>query len=219
MNNAKDYFCDMETPIHIYINERPLLIAGLHDALPAELTGATTLFNPPAAEVAQTITLLETNQLPAVVFRTGEAAALLDQVKSHFQVLVAAGGLITNDAGEILLMFRRGKWDLPKGKQDDGETLEDCALREVQEETGLKNVTLGKPITETWHYYSFKGKNILKHSYWYRMHFFGNELTIPQIEEDIMDIQWIRPENIAKYMLYSYQNIVDVLTKAGYAVN
>jgi len=216
MNNAKDYFCGMETPIHIYINERPLLIAGLHTPLPAEFTGATTLFNPPAAEVAQTIALLEKNQLPAVVFRTGEADALLEQVKSHFTVLVAAGGLVTNEAGDILLMFRRGKWDLPKGKQDDGETLEACALREVQEETGLSNVTLGRLITETYHYYSLKGKNILKHSYWYRMHFFGTELTVPQIEEDIMDIQWIKPEHIARYMPYSYQNIVDVLTKAGY---
>lgn len=216
MNNAKDYFCGMETPLHIYINERPLLIAGLHTPLPAHLSGATTLINPSAAEVAQTITLLEKDQLPAVVLRTADAASLLEGVKSHFTVLVAAGGLVTNDAGDILLMFRRGKWDLPKGKQDDGETLEACALREVQEETGLKNVTLGHLITETFHYYSFKGKNILKHSYWYRMHFFGTELTIPQIEEDIMDIQWIKPEHIARYMPYSYQNIVDVLTKAGY---
>lgn len=219
MNNAKDYFCGMETPIHIYINERPLIIAGLQTSLQPEFTGATTLFNPTSAEVAQTIALLEKNQLPAVVFRSGEPVTLLEQVKSHFTVLVAAGGLVTNEAGDILLMFRRGKWDLPKGKQDDGETLEACALREVQEETGLKNVTLGHLITETFHYYSLKGKNILKHSYWYRMHFFGNELTIPQIEEDIMDIQWIRPEHIARYMPYSYQNIVDVLTKAGYAAH
>ncbi|WP_341835447.1 NUDIX domain-containing protein [Chitinophaga pollutisoli] len=209
----------METPIHIYINERPLIIAGLQTSLQPEFTGATTLFSPSAAEVAQTIALLEKNQLPAVVFRTGEPETLLDLVKSHFTVLVAAGGLVTNEAGDILLMFRRGKWDLPKGKQDDGETLEACALREVQEETGLKNVTLGRLITETFHYYSLKDKHILKHSYWYRMHFFGTELTIPQIEEDIMDIQWIKPEHIAKYMPYSYQNIVDVLTKAGYAAH
>ncbi len=215
MNNAKDYFCAMETQIHIYINERPLIIAGLQTQLQAEFTGATTLFNPPAAEIAQTIALLEKNQLPAVVFRTGEPNALLEQVESHFTVLVAAGGLITNEAGDILLMFRRGKWDLPKGKQDDGETLEACALREVQEETGLQNVTRAP------HYRNppplqLQRQNILKHSYWYRMHFTGTELTIPQIEEDIMDIQWIKPEHIARYMPYSYQNIVDVLTKAGY---
>ena len=129
---------------------------------------------------------------------------------------MAAGGLITNPAGEVLLMFRRGKWDMPKGKQDEGESLEACALREVQEETGLQNIKLGHLITETWHYYSLKEKKILKHSYWYRMYFTGTELTGPQIEEDIMDIQWIRPDNLGKYMQYSYQNIVDVVAKAGY---
>jgi 8-oxo-dGTP pyrophosphatase MutT (NUDIX family) len=129
---------------------------------------------------------------------------------------VAAGGLITNATGEVLLMFRRGKWDMPKGKQDEGETLEACALREVQEETGLQNIRLGHLITETWHYYSLKEKRILKHSYWYRMYFTGAELTVPQIEEDIVDIQWIRPDNLGKYMQYSYQNIVDVVAKAGY---
>jgi 8-oxo-dGTP pyrophosphatase MutT (NUDIX family) len=114
-------------------------------------------------------------------------------------------------------MFRRNKWDLPKGKQDEGESLEECAVREVREETGLQQITLTDKITETFHYYPLKEKKVLKHTYWYRMQFTGTELTIPQIEEDIMDIQWIKPENLGKYLKFSYKNIEDVFLKAGYA--
>lgn len=216
MNNAKDYFCSMETPVNIYINERPLVIANDKQHLSAAFVNAATLFSPSDGEVAQTVRLLENGELPMAVLRSPAPETVLEQVKSHFTEFVAAGGLITNATGEVLLMFRRGKWDMPKGKLDDGETLEECAVREVQEETGLQNIKLGHLITETWHYYPLKDKKVLKHSYWYRMYFTGTELTVPQIEEDIMDIQWIRPENLAKYMQYSYQNIVDVVEKAGY---
>lgn len=216
MNNAKDYFCSMETPVNIYINEKPLVIAGDPQHLPAAFASAATLFSPTDEEVAQTIARLEKDELPMAVLRSPAPETVLEQVKGHFTEFVAAGGLITNATGEVLLMFRRGKWDMPKGKLDEGETLEECALREVQEETGLQHVRLGHLITETWHYYPLKNKKILKHSYWYRMYFTGTELTVPQIEEDILDIQWIRPENLGKYMQYSYQNIIDVVEKAGY---
>lgn len=216
MNNAKDYFCTMEMPVIIYINERPLLLTGEKSTLAPAFAAAATLFSPSNEEIAQTIALLDKNELPMAVFRHHSVPALLDMVKGHFTVYEAAGGLITNPADEVLLMFRRGKWDLPKGKLDDGETLEACALREVQEETGLQHVSLGSKITETFHYYPLKDKKILKHSHWYRMYFTGTELTVPQIEEDILDIQWIRPENLGKYMAYSYENIREVFIKAAF---
>lgn len=211
-----DYFCRMETPVNIYINERPLVIAGENTTLPSAYNDATVFHTPDDALITRTIDQLDKNELSKAVFRHSNPVSLFDRVKDHFTVFEAAGGLISNPAGEILLMFRRGKWDLPKGKLDEGETLEACALREVQEETGLHNISLDGKITETFHYYPWKNKKVLKHSHWYRMRFTGTELTIPQIEEDIIDIQWIRPENLGKYMQYSYQNIIDVFLKAGY---
>lgn len=216
MNARKDYFCRMETPVNIYINERPLVIAGEQDVLPVGYEDSFTLFSPEEDAIDHIIDQLDKNELPKAVFRHSNPLSLFRQVKDHFTVFEAAGGVISNPEKEVLLMFRRGKWDLPKGKLDDGETLEACALREVQEETGLHNVHLDGKITETFHYYPWKNKKVLKHSHWYRMQFTGTELTIPQIEEDILDIQWIRPENLGKYMQYSYQNIIDVLLKAGY---
>lgn len=211
-----DYFCRMETPVNIYINERPLVIAGENSTLSSAYSDATVFHTPDDALITRTIDQLDKNELSKAVFRHSNPVSLFDRVKDHFTVFEAAGGLISNPAGEVLLMFRRGKWDLPKGKLDEGETLEACALREVQEETGLHNISLDSKITETFHYYPWKNKKVLKHSHWYRMRFTGTELTIPQIEEDIIDIQWIRPENLGKYMQYSYQNIIDVFLKAGY---
>lgn len=211
-----DYFCRMETPVNIYINERPLIIADENTILPSGYDDAAIFLAPDDAMISRTIDQLDKNELPKAVFRHSNPVSLFNRVKDYFTVFEAAGGLISNPAEEVLLMFRRGKWDLPKGKLDEGETLEACALREVQEETGLHNISLDGKITETFHYYPWKNKKVLKHSHWYRMRFTGTELTIPQIEEDIMDIQWIRPENLGKYMQYSYQNIIDVFLKAGY---
>lgn len=202
----------------IYLNERPLIIIATHQAIPARYKDATLYTRPDQETIEATLQALETGKLPAAIFLDPDTDVLLEKVKSYFSILVAAGGLITNAEEEILLMFRRGKWDLPKGKQDEGENLETCALREVAEETGLHNVTLEHKITETLHFYTYKEKKILKHTYWYKMKFTGTELTIPQIEEDIMDIQWVKPEHLGKYLKFSYQNIADVFEKDGYPV-
>jgi 8-oxo-dGTP pyrophosphatase MutT (NUDIX family) len=208
----------MEQNFTIYLNERPLIICPRQRDIPSDYKDAPVCPNPDAAAITQTLQALETGDITSAVFVQSDTKRLLEAIKSHFEVLVAAGGLVINPQEEILLMFRRGKWDLPKGKQDEGESLEACALREVQEETGLQQIKLGPKITETFHYYPLKEKKVLKHTYWYKMQFTGTELTVPQIEEDIMDIQWIKPENLGKYLKFSYQNIVDVFEKAGFAI-
>jgi 8-oxo-dGTP pyrophosphatase MutT (NUDIX family) len=208
----------MEQIFTIYLNERPLILCPRQRDIPANYKDAPVCPNPDAAAISQTLQALENGEIASAVFVQTDTKRLMEAIKQHFKVLVAAGGLITNPEGEILLMFRRNKWDLPKGKQDDGESLEECAVREVREETGLQQITLTDKITETFHYYPLKDKKVLKHTYWYRMQFTGTELTIPQIEEDIMDIQWIRPENLGQYLKFSYKNIEDVFLKAGYAI-
>jgi len=208
----------MEQIFTIYLNERPLILCPRQRDIPANYKDAPVCPNPDAAAISQTLQALENGEIASAVFVQTDTKRLMEAIKQHFKVLVAAGGLITNPEGEILLMFRRNKWDLPKGKQDDGESLEECAVREVREETGLQQITLTDKITETFHYYPLKDKKMLKHTYWYRMQFTGTELTIPQIEEDIMDIQWIRSENLGKYLKFSSKNIEDVFLKAGYAI-
>ncbi len=109
-----------------------------------------------------------------------------------FTLVEAAGGLVTDPQGRLLVFLRRGRWDLPKGKIDPGETPEQAALREVREETGLVHLTLGPFVSHTWHIYREGKERILKRTWWYRMGTITTH-TIPQTEEDITEIQWVHP--------------------------
>jgi 8-oxo-dGTP pyrophosphatase MutT (NUDIX family) len=128
-----------------------------------------------------------------------------------FTIIQAGGGLVKNDENEALLIFRRGKWDLPKGKLDKGETLEECAVREVEEETGLKQIQLLAPLVITWHTYHEGTKFILKESHWYSMKISGKQTLVPQTEEDITEVRWVKPENFKEYYSTAFPSVVDVL--------
>ena len=132
-----------------------------------------------------------------------------------YTMIAAAGGVVINDEGRILLIFRRGKWDLPKGKLEEGELIEDCAEREVKEETGLSDIKLEKFLLTTYHTYTEKGKSILKDTHWYLFRAHGKQDVNPQTEEDIMEIEWIYPSELPEYTSNTYQLIRDVLRAAG----
>ena len=109
------------------------------------------------------------------------------------------------------MIFRRGKWDLPKGKLDKGETLEECAVREVKEETGLENVQLKKFMLTTFHTYNEFGRHILKESHWYRMKAASSQPLKPQTEEDIQQIAWVKPAALSEKLKNSFPSIKDVI--------
>lgn len=132
----------------------------------------------------------------------------------HFMLIQAAGGLVKNKAGEVLLIFRRGKWDLPKGKLDENETLLECALREVKEETGLTLLEAGKEIDVTYHTYVEFGKHILKESHWYTMYSKSPEIFNPQVEEDITEIRWVKKDDLKNYLDNTFPIIAGLLKKA-----
>lgn len=131
-----------------------------------------------------------------------------------FDVIRAAGGLVFNEEKEALFIFRRGKWDLPKGKLDEGETLEECAVREVEEETGLRQVILKEYLLTTYHTYNESGKHILKESYWYKMEVKGKQQLVPQTEEDITKIEWVKKEDWNRLTENSFALIKDILKAA-----
>ena len=131
------------------------------------------------------------------------------------KTIVAAGGLVTNDNHELLLIYRRGFWDLPKGKLDKGETIEVCAVREVKEETGLANVQLGNLVGTTYHEYfdEWKQRDVVKETHWFAMHATGIQELVPQQEEDIKDIKWVAKQDITGYMQNTYKNIIEIVDK------
>lgn len=131
--------------------------------------------------------------------------------------IVAAGGVIRNPSGKVLLIFRRGYWDLPKGKLDEGETIENCALREVREETGLAEVELGAKLGTTYHEYYDKWthRDVEKETHWFSMTALDGQQLIPQTEEEIEQIIWADQAQIDLCMQDTFPNIIDIMTRAG----
>ena len=129
--------------------------------------------------------------------------------------IIAAGGLVVNEKNELLLIFRRGKWDLPKGKLDENESIERCAVREVQEETGIQQITLLHLLGKTYHEYfdNWLQEEVIKESWWYVMQASSTEKLIPQTEEDIEQIIWADKKRITICMENSYANVVDIIGK------
>ncbi|WP_077922836.1 NUDIX hydrolase [Spirosoma sp. 209] len=112
-----------------------------------------------------------------------------EAIKKPFKIIKAAGGVVLKDSKQ-LLMFRRGVWDLPKGKLDDGESSRQGAAREVEEETGVA-VDVGDRICTTWHTYTLNGSRILKRTKWYRMSVVDDSHMAPQEDEDIEKLAWL----------------------------
>lgn len=159
------------------------------------------------------IDLLEkSNKYHQVVIFSDDLEALWSDFSSIFKVIEAAGGVVFNGKKEVLVIFRRDFWDLPKGKIDKGESPQQAAVREVQEETGLRNVILGAHIIDTYHTYVLKDKRILKKTYWYEMKTTDLQLT-PQTEEDIEQAEWVVLCDFLNSKPVIYGNILIVLDK------
>ena len=130
--------------------------------------------------------------------------------RSQFVELRAAGGLVLNEK-HLLFIFRNGKWDLPKGKMETGEGVEETALREVQEECGINKLTLKKHLINTYHIYPFDKGWIFKQTDWFLMSSNQKKGLVPQIDEGIELVKWISPEKLDYCLKNSYETIANVI--------
>lgn len=130
---------------------------------------------------------------------------------SAFTQINAAGGVVENEKGQYLLIYRNGMWDLPKGKQEDGEDIALTALREVEEECGIGGLEQKELLCITRHTYRMNGEFILKHTYWYKMVHRGEDNLVPQREEGIEEVKWVNKEDLAEYMQNTYPSIREVI--------
>ncbi len=146
------------------------------------------------------------------VFLHNDNDELLHAFKKKLVLIQAAGGFVYSENNEVLLIFRRGKWDLPKGKLDEGEDLQTCALREITEETGVQQIAPEGPLCITWHTYREDGKHILKESHWYLVKATKPNAFIPQVDEDIEKCEWVSIDELAPYMENTHGSITDVIT-------
>lgn len=200
--------------IKIYFDKKPLFLCdSIEEEIEPYVHHHETVFidQLDTHTVKSMIHEMQLDKIHAGVFMHPDLALLKKTFFKKFTLVQAAGGLVRNEKNEVLLIFRRGKWDLPKGKLDKGETLEECAVREVQEETGIQKIRLVKPLLVTYHTYHEGTRFILKESHWYDMKASGNQQLVPQTEEDIHEIKWVDKQEPGIYLDNTYPSVVDVL--------
>ena len=134
-----------------------------------------------------------------------------DKFCSQYIFVEAAGGLVYNSRSEMLMIFRNNKWDLPKGKLELAESIQECAIREVEEETGVSNLRIVNELQKTYHTYAINGKQMLKCTYWFEMHTDYNNQLVHQIAEGITKVEWVSKKGIAKKIENTYGSIKDLI--------
>ena len=132
---------------------------------------------------------------------------LLKKFLKKLPNVIAGGGKVYNDHGEILFIYRNDKWDLPKGKTEGKETIEETALREVSEETGVAGLQITKPLETTYHIFKRNGRYKIKITYWFEMKTSFNGNLYAQEEEGITKVSWLDEEEAKKALENSYANI------------
>ena len=178
----------------------------------APLQMRTWVKNADVKYLHQTLLWLMHQQMPHLRFLAFSVANLeemKESLKQSFQIIQAGGGLVMKK-NKMLLISRLGKWDLPKGKMDAGESFRETAKREVEEECGIK-VEVSDKIVTTWHYYAMKGNHFLKQTRWYLMSCLDDSHLKPQIEEDIAEVRWCEVSEAGKLLDNSYESIRFVL--------
>ena len=130
--------------------------------------------------------------------------------KQNFTVIEAAGGLVMKNQ-KMLFIYRNGKWDLPKGKLEINESIPICAVREVEEECGISQLTIVKELAVTYHIYRQAEENILKITYWFLMNCTDDSPLTPQTEEGIELVEWKNEQAVQLALENTYPNIKLVL--------
>jgi 8-oxo-dGTP pyrophosphatase MutT (NUDIX family) len=205
--------------IKIYFNEKPLFLT---DTITPEIEpfahhdDAVLIDEFSHGGINSMIHEMRQEKVHAGIYLHNNVEELKKAFWKKFILVKAGGGLVLNEANELLFIFRRGKWDLPKGKLDDGETMEECAVREIKEETGLQQVELKKHLITTWHTYDESGHHILKETAWYLLSAPKKQALTPQTVEQITKIEWVNPAELNNYVPNTFPAIIDVLKAAGY---
>ena len=204
-------------PMKIFVNDKPLDSSKSFehsyqqvDEIPedVEWEGDVIFYEPSQDLVIRLLYLMRTRKmkrLDSVTLVTASKKELKTFVKSRFLIVKAAGGVVTKKQ-KVLLIHRLGTWDFPKGKFDKGETPEQCAKREVEEECNVK-VRLGTHVCTTWHTYTQNRRSILKKTYWYQMVCTNDTGMKPQQEEGIDDIRWFSEIEAKTALIDSYPSM------------
>jgi len=197
----------------IYINDNPLVLADAREKIEPFPNDAIVV--PYVDKTRQLLNFIDFQEKSAtgrmVLIHSHDPKKLFNDFENLFVYIKASGGVVWNNDREVLLIYRRGKWDLPKGKKNKKETSKQAAVREVEEETGLTDIKLTRHLIKTFHTYRLPDRiRVLKRTSWYEMKVDLTQLTL-QVEEEISDARWMRPGDFLDSELPTFNTIKDVL--------
>ncbi|PRY15440.1 ADP-ribose pyrophosphatase YjhB (NUDIX family) [Pontibacter ummariensis] len=196
----------------VYKHEYDLILKASDHFTSKDLVGDVLIKDAGALLIDRIVRLMEVKKLKklkSLTLVTDKKKKLIEHLKDQFKIVKAAGGLVLKD-GKILMIYRMGVWDLPKGKLEKKEKVESGALREVEEECNIQVEVVSK-LPKTWHSYAFKGKKILKKTSWYLMHCTDDSLMKPQAEEFIEEVRWMAPEEVIEVLPKAYTSIAFIV--------
>ena len=199
----------------VFINDQPLHFINIYDTKEIELSKGHAVHSEKDKSIGELIADMELSNEPGEIYYLSEKADIAWKIFiSHCTLIEAAGGLVQNDNGEFLLIFRQQKWDLPKGKMEYDETPEQTAAREIEEECGVNHLSVIRKLPLTFHTYKLKEKRMLKKNHWFHMHTESDAPLVPEREEDIEEVCWMDKNTIrTKVLKNTYSAIAGLLNQ------
>ena len=188
--------------LQIFYKEKPIIISNNKTEL-----NNTLVIDLELLENIDIIKLLNKKNINSIGILTENQKSILSVFMNKFPEITAAGGKVINQNSEILFIYRNKKWDLPKGKAEKNESISQTALREVIEETGIKNLSIIKPLEKTYHIFKRRNNHYLKSTYWFEMYSDYKGKFKPQKKEGISRVEWIAVENLEFILTKCYSNI------------
>ena len=186
----------------VFVNDRPLFLTN-------EILKETDFqfFLLDSVDVKQVIVKMFQNKIHKAYLYHPDEKEIMKKLKSKISVNKAGGGLVYNKNRDVLFIFRNGKWDLPKGGIKKEELIEACAIREVEEETGVSGLKIGAKLQKTYHIFKRNGSYKLKITHWFEMKTNFDGIPVGQLEEGIEKVAWLNQEQIKEALKNSYENI------------
>ena len=186
----------------VFVNDKPLFLTNK-----IEKETDFQLFLLDSVDIDKIIIKYFQNKIQKAFLYHPNEKEILKKIKEKIPVQKAGGGLVYNSKGEVLFIFRNGKWDLPKGGIEKNEIIEDTAIREVEEETGVTGLKIERKLQKTYHIFKRNGKYRLKITHWFEMRTDFEDEVVGQLEEGIEKVVWLMKEQIPEALENSYENI------------
>jgi len=187
---------------HIFVNDKPIILT---TQVSPERNFKNYLLS--KVNIGKVIKELNSTSLKEVRLIGKKEDKLISKFLKKLPNVIAGGGKVIHDNGDVLFIYRNDKWDLPKGKAEAEETIEETSIREVEEETGVTGLSITKPLETTYHIFKRNGKHKIKITYWFEMKTSYNGLLSPQENEGITKVAWLTKEESTKALENSYANI------------